>query len=265
MASKRGSDWIPNRDAEFFNKQGSYVDRVDANKVAWGIPDADIQVLKDLRAEYEPLYMKIRSKKDRTSAQVGAHRACRKRYEKAWRAFHKEWVLNNRRIPISDLLTLVGRVPDTKPTPKPRIDGFPWVGLTPIGGGSIRVFCKRETDQDRPSMHNFADVIECRYALLPVRPVRDAITGDVKTKQNSISDTLNVSNGVRPQPVEGKKFQFPSAGECTQVQISTKARFIIRCGDENAGLRFYGFFRWVNLSNPANNGEWTNGLTVVIA
>ena len=86
-------------------------------------------------------------------------------------------------------------------------------------------------------MHDFADVIECRYALLP----------------------------VRPQPVEGKKFRFPSPEECPKVQTSTKAHFIIECGDENAGLKFYGYFRWVNQSNPANSGVWSNGLNVVIA
>ncbi|HLD35544.1 MAG TPA: hypothetical protein VJC37_02395 [Planctomycetota bacterium] len=237
MASKRGSDWIPNQDGEFFDKQGSYVDRVDTNKAAWGIPDADIQVLKDLRAEYEPLYMKIRSKKDRTSAQVGAHRDCRKRYEKAWRAFHKEWVLNNRRIPISELLILSGRKHDTKLSPKPKIDDIPWVGLSPMGGGWIKVTCRRWTDEDSPSMHNDADVIECRYTFLP----------------------------VHLKPIEGKKFFFPTPEECPYVQNSTRARFIIKCVSEGVGMKFYGYFRWVNLSNPANNGSWTNGLQVVIA
>lgn len=237
MASKRGSDWIPNRDSEFFTKQGLYVDRVDANKAVWSIPSADIQVLKDLRAEYEPLYNKVRNKKSRTSAQVAAHRACRKRYEKAWRAFHREWVLNNRRIPVSDLLILLGRKHDIKNTPKPKINDIPWVGLSPMGGGWIRVTCRRLTDKDRPSMHNDADVIECRYAFIP----------------------------VRPQPVEGKKFKFPTTEECPYVQNSTRARFIIKCASEGVGMKFFGYFRWVNQRNPANSGSWTNGHTVVIA
>ncbi|MBI5778752.1 MAG: hypothetical protein HZA49_04790 [Planctomycetes bacterium] len=237
MAGKRGSDWIPNKDSEFFTKQRIYVDRVDTNKVAWGIPDADIQVLKDLRAEYEPRYKQVCIKQNRTSAQVSAHRACRKRYEKAWRAFHKEWVLNNRRIPKSDLLTLVGREPDIKPTPKPKINDIPWVGLTPMGGGWIKVTCRRLTDEDSPSMHNDADVIECRYTFLP----------------------------VHIKPVEGKKFFFPTPEECQYVQNSTRARFIIKCASEGVGMKFYGYFRWVNQRNPANNGSWTNGLQVVIA
>ena len=237
MPAKRGSDWIPNQDAEFFTKQRSYVDRVDANKAVWGIPDADIQALKDLREEYEPLYKRVCIRQNRTSAQVSAHRACRKRYEKAWRAFHKQWVLNNRRIPISDLLTLVGREPDTKPTPKPKINEVPVVELIPIGGGWIKVTCRRETDEDRPSMHNDADVIECRYTFLP----------------------------VHIKPVEGKKFYFPTPEECQYVQNSTRARFIIKCASEGVGQKFYGYFRWVNQRNPANSGQWSDGLTVVIA
>ncbi|MEW6027245.1 MAG: hypothetical protein AB1599_08120 [Planctomycetota bacterium] len=237
MPAKRGSDWIPNKDSEFFIKQGIYVNRVDANKVAWGILDADIQVLKDLRAEYEPLYKQVCIRQRRTSVQVSAHRACRMRYEKAWRAFHREWVLNNRRISKADLSALIGREHDIKPSPKPKINDIPWVGLEPMGGGWIKVTCRRETDQDSPSMHNDADVIECRYAFIP----------------------------VRPQPVDGKKFHYPFPEECPYVHTSTRARFIIKCASEGVGMRFYGYFRWVNLRNPDNSGSWTNGLTVVIA
>ena len=265
IAMPRRRYFIPLKDSEFMSFQRQLVTKVQAKKADWGIPDSAVDVLVAHRTKYEPLYQKASGKNTRSSVDVGSHRRERKAYEKAIRAFVNAHVRFNDRMTNVDRLSIGVPPRDPKNSPKPRIDDIPFVGLTPIGGGWIRVFCKRETDEDSPSMHNFADVIECRYALLPVRPVRDAITGDVKTKQNSISDTLNVSNGVRPQPIEGKKFRFPSAGECPQVQISTKARFIIKCGDENAGQKFYGYFRWVNLSNPANNGSWTNGLQVVIA
>jgi len=32
-----------------------------------------------------------------------------------------------------------------------------------------------------------------------------------------------------------------------------------------AGQSFYGFFRWTNLTTPANNGPWSDAQPVVIA
>jgi hypothetical protein len=40
------------------------------------------------------------------------------------------------------------------------------------------------------------------------------------------------------------------------VHISKKANFRIELGPQHSGKRFYAFFRWVNLSNPANSGDW---------
>jgi hypothetical protein len=88
-------------------------------------------------------------------------------------------------------------------------------------------------------MQRDADVIEVRFAMLPVHP--------------------------QVQPGSGKRIEFPSPDECPEVRTSTKAHFIIRCGDKNAGQRFYGFFRWVNLTNPQNSGPWTDAQTVVIS
>jgi hypothetical protein len=52
---------------------------------------------------------------------------------------------------------------------------------------------------------------------------------------------------------------------CPEDLTSKKAKYTIRTGSENAGKRFYGFFRWVNQSNPANNGPWSDAITVIIA
>jgi hypothetical protein len=99
-----------------------------------------------------------------------------------------------------------------------------------MGGGTIEVRCRTETDQTRDSMHPEADVIECRYILIPVK-------------------------GVPPNDPD----------QCPEVRASTKAHFFIQCGVKNAGQCFYGFFRWVNLTNPDNSGPWSNAKTVVIA
>jgi hypothetical protein len=226
----RTKDWIPKRDDDFFNKQEAYLDRVNTNKVAWGIPAGAVNVLTVLRAEYEPLYQIVQDKKNRTGGDVAAHRDCRKRYQKALRAFHKEWVLNNSLISVADRVILVGKDRDIEPTPRPKIATIPIIGLKSMGGGDIEVRCRVTTDQTRFSMHPAADGIECGYVLVPV--------GEM--------------------PPEGQK-------DAKKTLVSKKARFIIHCGDEQAGQRFYGFFRWANQSNPQNNGPWSPAQTVVIA
>lgn len=225
--------FIPRKDDDFFNFQGNLVNKVVANKTAWGIPDAAVEILVNHRTIYEPLYHKSQEKRSRTSGDVFRHREERKAYEKDIRAFVNSHIRFNGLISDSQRVSLGVPPRDTEPSPKPKINDIPFVGLTPLGGGSIKVTCKRETDQDRPSMHNYADVIECRYTMVPIQP------------------------GVRKP--------WPNLADCKEVITSTKAHFIIQCGDKNAGQSFYGFFRWANLTNPANSSLWSNTQTVVIA
>jgi hypothetical protein len=219
--SKR-KDWMPTRDDDIYNKQKAYFARIVANKVAWGIPNAAIDPLLVLQAEYEPLYDTIQDKKNRTSGQVAAYRDCKKRYIKAWRAFHQERVLHNSLIPVEDKVILVGKERDTEPTPRGKIVTFPIIGLKGIGGGEIEVRARVTTDQTRFSMHPLADEVECKYIFVP--------TGEMPPED-------------------------PDA--CPKTQGSKKARFIISCGVKNAGQSFYGFFRWANKTNPQNSGPWT--------
>jgi len=218
----KSKDWMPKQDDDIFNKQKAYFERVETNKTAWGIPDTAIDPLLDLQAEYEPLYWKIQDKKNRTGADVASYRDCKKRYIKAWRAFHKEWVVNNSKIPVADKVILVGKERDTEPTPRGKIATFPIIGLKGIGGGEIEVRCRVTTDQTRFSMHTLADAVECKYIFVP--------TGEMPPED-------------------------PDA--CPKTQTSKKARFIISCGVKNAGQSLYGFFRWANLTNPQNSGPWT--------
>ncbi|MFH1227005.1 MAG: hypothetical protein V1701_03755 [Planctomycetota bacterium] len=225
-------DWIPKRNDDIHNKLTSYLEVIVANKVAWGIPDTAIDPVLDLQTEFDPLYEKIQDKRRRTSADVTAFRDCKKRLLKEWRAFHKENVRGNRKISPSDLSILVGKEYDTEPTPRGKIAVVPYVLLKGIGGGSIEVRVRVENDQTRPSMHPLADAVECRYLFVP-------------------------SGEMPPEDTE-------AAG--LKTQVSKKARFTIACGVKNAGQSLYGFFRWINLTTPANSGDWTTkALGVVIA
>lgn len=225
----RRKDYISRKDTEFFSFQKQLVDKVVANKVAWSIPDAAVNPLVARRAEYEPLHRKSQNKNTRSMIDVVAHRQSRKLYEKEIRIFVKAYLMFNPLVPNSNKVGMGLNVRDTEPSPRPAITDIPMVGLTPMGGGAIDVMCRRETDQTRPSMHQMADAIECRYVIVPTRM--------------AIND--------------------PEAA--TKSQISKKAKFWIQAGVENAGKHFYGFFRWVNLTNPANSGQWSSAHEAVIA
>ena len=223
-------DWIPKRDDDFYNKQKSYLELVVANKLAWGIPDTAIDPLLDLQTEYVPLYETVQDKKNRTGADVAAHRDCRKRYQTALRAFHKEWVVNNSKISVADKVILVGKERDTEPSPGPVITDIPVVALRAQGGAEIEVRVQTTRDATRYSMHPAANLIEYRFAI--VEP------GDIP-------------------PVDAEDYP--------KKDVSSRAKFIVKLGTKNTGKRFYGLFRWVNTKRPKQEGPWSEATSVVIA
>jgi hypothetical protein len=212
-----------------FNIQGNFVNVSVANQVAWGIPAPAVAELVAERAIYEPLYHKSQNKNTRTRADVAAHKLAAERYLKKLRLFWNKWIENGD-MPAEEKLLLGGALLDAELTPRGKINDVPYVKLTGIGGGDVRVRVSVEEDQTKSSMHPLADGIECRYILVP--------KGEM--------------------PPDGQKNAKTSV-------VSKKALFIISCGDEQAGETFWGFFRWVNLTRPDNSGQWSKGLQIVIA
>jgi len=217
-------------DDNFFNWQGKLVNKVVANAVAWNIPAAKVTALVTRRAAYEPLYHKAQEKDERTKADVDRHRQARELYEKELRAFVNAQIRYNEDVPRDEKIAMGVPPRDLEPTPRGKIDLVPYVFLKPLAGGVIEVRSQTEKDATRVSMHKLADGIECRWLLVP--------KGEM--------------------PPEGHE-------DAKNTLVSRKARFTIDCGDKNAGDSFYGFFRWVNQSVPANSGLWTKALKVVIA
>jgi len=114
-------------------------------------------------------------------------------------------------------------MPDRTRTPRGPIgDSKPLVGLTLQGTGNVRFRCRVDEDSTRASRHPLSDGVEIKYALLNV--------GD-------------------PPPV--------SVDACPNNFFSSKALFVLALGAGATGKKLYGFARWINSSNPANNGTWT--------
>ena len=219
--------YIPTQNAKFYAFQGNLVNIVVTNAVAWGIPAPAVAALVARRAEYEPLYLKIENKNTRTPTDVLAHRQMREIYEKDIRIFVRKY---------GEIIPATGRNDigltdrDTEPTPRGKIETVPVVSLEAIGGGDIKTRCQVTTDATRYSRHPLADGIEVKYTWVP--------KGEMPPEKSD---------------------------DCKNALVSKKAQFIIHCGPGNAGETFWGFFRWVNLTTPANSGQWSNSIKVVIS
>ena len=148
-------------------------------------------------------------------------------YEKELRAFVRNYCgpLSN-----SDKRDLGLTIRDLEPTPRPAIITVPVVEFDVLRGGILGVAVKVARDKTMASIHPDADGVEVQYDLIPV--------------------------GEMPPEKPTKSME---------TQVSKKARFKIATGIENAGKKFYGFFRWTNLTTPANNGPWSDPQPVVIA
>jgi len=218
------------KDSVFYAFQAKVVNMTVANAPAWGIPAPSVTALSTRRAAYEPLYAKAQEKKDRTAGDVDRHRQMRKIYEKEIQVFANAWLRSNPLVPRDRLIEMGIPPRDFEPTPRGKINTIPVVEGVPIGGGDIKTGCRVTRDQTRPSKHPLADGIEVRYTWVP-------------------------KGEMPPEKPE----------DCKNTLVSKKAQFIIHCGPGNAGETFFGFFRWVNLTNLENSGQWSNFIKVVIA
>ena len=108
---------------------------------------------------------------------------------------------------------------DREPTARGKITTAPDVNVVSLAGGFMKIRCRIDEDADRASLHPLADVIEMKYLIGTAAP--------------------------------------PTVDDAPNNFISKKALFNFEAGTGNGGQRLYIFCRWVNQSNPANNGPWT--------
>lgn len=117
-------------------------------------------------------------------------------------------------------------------TARGPITDIPIADARAIGGGAVKFTLRLTSDVTRASRHPLADVIEMKYVLLSL-------------------------------PAPGATIVTPAtADDCERNHFSKKAIFTVHYGASAPGKMLYCFFRWVNLSNPANNSPWT-GVRIV--
>ena len=223
-------DYLNTTAAGFHAQQAKIVTNTTTNKVAWVIDNAALLALTARQAEYEPLYTAAADKETRSRADNAAYKAIFVTYRKEMREFCQSYLIHNPKIPVFDKKAMGLNIRDIEPTPRGKIDTFPYVRVNAKGGGVLGARVRPEKDSKNASMHPLADVVECRFTTAPV--------GD-------------------PAP--------ESWEACAKFATSRKAIFEIDAGPKAIGQRFYGFFRWVNESNPRNNSVWTEPISVVVS
>jgi len=152
--------------------------------------------------------------------------------------------------------------PDRTPTARAEIMVTPVGELHPLMGGKMQVRVRVSGDASRASRHPWADHVEMRYALLPAgaevptAPSRPEAPTPNPTPDPLLNPTTGATSRVAQPPA--------TAMECPHSAISTKAIFTLALGQEHSGKRMYAFFRWVNASNPAHSGGWSNAIHMLV-
>ena len=221
--------YIPNQDAEFDEWFRNFEANVGPIATALGIPIAFVTAVTSAYADWQVKYPAHQTAQNAARTAAENKDESRDAGKDAIRAL-AGMLQNHPDMTDGQRATLKLTVPDTEPTPRPAISTIPIVGFKTLRGGDIEVAVRVEEDQTRPSMHPAADAVEVRYAMMPV--------GELPPEKPA---------------------------QCPGTHSSKKAQFKISAGIENAGKRLYGFFRWVNISNPQNNGPWSDPQSVVIA
>jgi hypothetical protein len=213
------TDYIPRKDGAFFNFQRSLISTVQPNLAAWNISATAFNKVLAAQTPYETAYKKITSRKTRTSVQVKEHRQQRNSYTRAIRTFVREQLAGNTSVSDSDRKGFRMKLLDSKKSRRSKIDTEPTVSIGTMNGAWMRITCRVEHDNSRPSMHPLADAIEIKFIIGLTAPI--------------------------------------SPDECNQTYISTKAKFILRQHIADAGKKIFGYARYKNIRNDEKSGPWS--------
>jgi hypothetical protein len=137
----------------------------------------------------------------------------------------------------------------SKPTTPAKIEAKCNVAFTLIGGGQIKMGCKSNDDQKRPSRPKGANALELAYRIDIPATEAPASPGDGEVEVGGGS--------VKRKPLL-------NSDDGTTKITRQKASFIEEFGDENSGNYLQLFARWINNKHKGNEGPWTGPFGTVI-
>lgn len=238
-------DYIPANNSDFMAFQATINAEVTANAATWSIPATEATALDTWSTGYQPLFEAIVNKNTRSREDVIAHDAYRKDYVVFLRTFCQGYLTNNPVIPISERVAM-GLNPRglNPPSARPKIDSAPVPSLLPMGGGMVKFGFKVAESNKRTARHPDSNGVEVYYRLDAPEPL------PVTVNDNLIEEVV-VNE-------EKEEQHFESA-------FYTRAQFTKEFGLANIGKRITMYARWVNTSDPDNNGPYSNPTSMIIA
>ena len=235
-------DYIPEPDAEFDEWQKNFVSHLSALwppaepgtsalYVYLGIPAERCNEVIAAQRLWEKDFARGGKETDRRKSETAAKQETRDVYEPLLRSVVNEYIRFNRKAS-KEIKTMLGlTVPDLKRTHRTAaIEEVPDFVMLPIGGGEIKFAVDAIHKSKRAGRFRHAD-IEVRYKI--------------------------ISAGREDIP--------KSADELPNQYISTKAVFLQNCGANTLEKVLYAAIRWVDLTNTALNGPWSNVQHAIIA
>jgi hypothetical protein len=224
---------IPRNDGEFdaYIKSSTAYLLLNAAPVNWerlGLIQAEMDEWEQYKNDWIPLYAKQVDLTQRTPTVTHDKNLLKENFtEFASPLLNRMSFSGNIITADRDNLHIQAR--DMVPTERAVIEDEPYVKLSSRPGGRMQIRCRIDEDSDNASMHPDADGVE------------------VKIK-------IGAADAAAPA----------SPNDCSLQVLSSKAKFNYEAGVENAGKRMWIFCRYVNITNAANNGPYSDVHTAII-
>jgi|GEM_PF-792671 len=222
----------------FFPFADNLNQKVTLNAATWNIPVVDATALDGAFTTYKPFFMAILIKKTRTPEQVEDHTEQRKILEDFIEPFANQYIIPNKLISNAQCEAL-GFNRQQEGGFRSKIDTEPHLTLKAKQGSRIQVESRVEGDETRPSKHKDSDGAEIRYFL-----------------------TTPAAGGGGSTPTT------PPAATASTVyttKFSKKAKFDLQLAETDAGKIITMQSRWVNLTDEAKNGPWSNPAAALVS
>lgn len=213
-------DIIPTADADFDFFQNQVYTKSDTNRVAWGIPQVDLDDLKVLKDDWDAAWLIAKDPDERTSAEVQAKDSAREVYEPALRQFVQQWIQNNKKVSDQERVSMGIKPRDKTRTKNPVPASTPIIELKAGAASSIQVifrYVPEGQDNSKKGKPEGIDRCEIKYKVGEPAPLTFA--------------------------------------DCPNDAAGSKSPILLSFTGTDGGKRIYVYARWVNTTNQP--GPWT--------
>lgn len=225
---------FPTKDAEFstyFGNAVTYLNKPE-NLIRLIISPENMEALGDKKTAWDELYPKSKDDNSATKTVIEDKNILRSEIEELLRDIYADFPKSV--LTTADRNTL--RIKERKPaSERTAIDTTPDIIIHAKSGVRMEIQNRVESDQNRPSRHPESDGVEYKYS----------ISEGTAAAAKPPAETTD--------PVPGKSV----AAVEVVTKFSTKARFIIKLTEDEAGKMLNIQTRWKNNVDDEKSGPWS--------